>query len=75
MSDTLMRQWQMLRLIPRQPSKISTTELMHRLADEGFTTTQRTLQRNLTRLSTVHPRSWIDAQFHPDAPAPPNTRN
>jgi len=55
MSDTLMRQWQMLRLIPRQPSKISTTQLMHSLADEGFTTTQRTLQRDLTRLSTVYP--------------------
>jgi hypothetical protein len=32
MSDTLMRQWQMLRLIPRHPSKISTTELMQALA-------------------------------------------
>jgi len=32
MSDTLMRQWQMLRLIPRQPSKISTSELMQGLA-------------------------------------------
>jgi len=31
MSDTLMRQWQMLRLIPRQPSKDSTTQLMHSL--------------------------------------------
>jgi len=55
MSDTLMRQWQMLRLIPRQPSKISTTELMHRLADDGFNTTARTLQRDLVRLSSVYP--------------------
>jgi len=50
-----MRQWQMLRLIPRQPSKISTTELMQRLADEGFSTTPRTLQRDLVRLSTIYP--------------------
>jgi len=55
MSDTLMRQWQMLRLIPRQPSKISTSELMQRLADEGFTTTQRTLQRDLVRMSSIYP--------------------
>jgi len=55
MSDTLMRQWQMLRLIPRQPSKISTSELMHALADEGFTTTPRTLQRDLVRMSSIYP--------------------
>ena len=55
MSDTLMRQWQMLRLIPRHPSKVSTTQLMHSLADDGFTTTQRTLQRDLTQLSRVYP--------------------
>jgi len=55
MSDTLMRQWQMLRLIPRQPSKISTTALMQHLADEGFTTTSRTLQRDLVRMSSIYP--------------------
>ena len=55
MSDTLMRQWQMLRLIPRQPSKISTTELIHRLADDGFNTTPRTLQRDLVRMSSIYP--------------------
>jgi len=55
MSDTLMRQWQMLRLIPRQPSKISTTELMQSLADDGFETTPRTLQRDLVRMSSIYP--------------------
>jgi len=55
MSDTLMRQWQMLRLIPRQPSKISTTALMQRLADDGFNTTPRTLQRDLVRMSSIYP--------------------
>jgi len=55
MSDTLMRQWQMLRLIPRQPSKISTSELMQGLADEGFETTPRTLQRDLVRMSSIYP--------------------
>ncbi len=55
MSDTLMRQWQMLRLIPRHPRKISTAELMQHLADEGFDTTQRTIQRDLMRLSAIYP--------------------
>jgi len=55
MSDTLMRQWQMLRLIPRQPSKISTSELKQSLADEGFSTTPRTLQRDLIRMSSIYP--------------------
>ncbi len=50
-----MRQWQMLRLIPRQPSKISTTELMQRLADKGFSTTPRSLQRDLVRMSSIYP--------------------
>jgi len=55
MSDTLMRQWQMLKSIPRHPSKISTTEMIQHLADEGFETTQRTIQRDLMRLSTIYP--------------------
>jgi len=55
MSDTLMRQWQMLRLIPRHPFKISTTDLIHKLADEGFEITRRTVQRDLMRLSDIYP--------------------
>jgi predicted DNA-binding transcriptional regulator YafY len=60
MSDTLMRQWQMLRMIPRYPVKISTAELKQRLADEGFETTQRTLQRDLMRLSSIYPLECDD---------------
>jgi len=55
MSDTLMRQWQMLRLIPRHPSKVSTTQLIQSLADEGFDITQRSLQRDLVKLSEIYP--------------------
>jgi len=55
MSDTLMRQWQMLRLVPRHPRKISTAGLRQHLADEDFDTTQRTIQRDLIRLSTIYP--------------------
>ncbi|MDQ7012053.1 MAG: hypothetical protein Q9M29_09550, partial [Mariprofundaceae bacterium] len=55
MSDTLMRQWQMLRLVPRHPGKVSTAEIKQRLADEGFETTQRTIQRDLMTLSSIYP--------------------
>jgi len=55
MSDTLMRQWQMLRLIPRHPSKVSTTQLIHSLANAGFEVTHRTLQRDLVKLSEIFP--------------------
>ncbi len=60
MSDTLMRQWQMLRLVPRHPGKISTAELKQRLADEGFDTTQRTIQRDLMTLSDIYPLTCDD---------------
>jgi len=55
MSDTLMRQWQMLRLIPRHPSKVSTSQLVHSLSDAGFQVSQRTLQRDLLKLSEIYP--------------------
>lgn len=50
-----MRQWQMLRLVPRFPLKVSTLDLVHRLADAGFEVTRRTLQRDLARLSEIYP--------------------
>jgi len=55
MSDTFMRQWHMLRLIPRMPSKVSTSDLVHSLADEGFSVTRRTLQRDLAKLAVIYP--------------------
>jgi len=55
MSETLMRQWQMLRLVPRSPSKMATTELKQRLADEGFNVTTRTIQRDLVTFSSIFP--------------------
>jgi len=55
MSDTFMRQWHMLRLIPRFPSKASTSQLAHSLADEGFEVTRRTLQRDLAKLAVIYP--------------------
>ncbi len=51
MTDTLLRQWLMLRHIPRYPRKISVQALCEHLAAQGYATTERTVQRDLARLS------------------------
>ena len=43
----------MLRLLPRSPRQIGTAELRARLAEAGFPTTSRTIQRDLQTLATV----------------------
>jgi predicted DNA-binding transcriptional regulator YafY len=55
MSDTLLRQWEMLRSIPRFPRKIDAGALMVRLEVAGYRITKRTLQRDLNELSRVFP--------------------
>ncbi|MGM0559325.1 MAG: helix-turn-helix transcriptional regulator [Myxococcota bacterium] len=64
MSTTLFRTIEMLRLLPRAPKKISTSELRQRLADAGYKTTIRTIQRDLQKLSTVFPLV-SDERNHP----------
>lgn len=51
----LTRQWLMLRCLPREPRKIDTATLEHRLADEGIHLTRRSIQRDLQALSAVFP--------------------
>ena len=67
MSTTALRMIEMLRMIPREPRKISTSELRERLAVEGYETTARTIQRDLITLSGSfslvcdernHPYGW-----------------
>lgn len=53
--DTLYRHWQMLRLIPRYPGKITTSQLRQSLGSSGFDVTARTLQRDLQELSQIFP--------------------
>jgi predicted DNA-binding transcriptional regulator YafY len=52
---SLLRQWNMLRQIPRAPGKISVRELCQRLSDTDFPVTERTIQRDLNELATVFP--------------------
>ena len=53
--DTLLRQWQMLRMIPRHPLKITARELHARLQSEQFDVTKRTVERDLLALSELFP--------------------
>ena len=53
--ETIYRQWLMLRLIPRHPRKISTSELSQALRSKGYEITQRSIQRDLNALSGLFP--------------------
>jgi predicted DNA-binding transcriptional regulator YafY len=55
MSDTLLRQWELLRAIPRAPRKIDVATLMTRLQTAGYKTTKRSIQRDLNLLSSIFP--------------------
>lgn len=52
---SLLRQWNMLRLVPRAPAKMSVRELCQRLRDADFPVTERTIQRDLNELAGVFP--------------------
>ncbi|MDP4027864.1 MAG: WYL domain-containing protein [Gallionella sp.] len=53
--DTLLRQWQMLRMIPRFPLKITAGDLHQKLRAEQFDVTKRTVERDLLSLSEMFP--------------------
>lgn len=55
MSDTTLRHLKLLSLIPRAPHAKSSRELSEALSDNGFQITQRSVQRDLNRLSELFP--------------------
>ncbi len=59
-NETLLRQWQMLQLVPRQPQKVDVKRLQAALAARGFDVTDRTVQRDLNDLSQVFPLQCDD---------------
>ena len=73
--ETILRQWQMLRYIPRYPHKISARELKEKLDSENFTVSKRTIERNLMDLSATFPLALDDRDkpygwsWQKDAPA------
>jgi predicted DNA-binding transcriptional regulator YafY len=64
MSEALLRQWAMLQRIPRHPRKITAQELKTALEEAGYTTTVRTIQRDLKTLSAEFPLE-SDERAHP----------
>lgn len=53
--ETLLRQWHMLRTVPRYPAKITAQKIKEKLASADFEVTERTIQRDLQELSEVFP--------------------
>ena len=83
-NDTLLRHWEMLRMLPRWPRKVSTTKLHQQLKEKGYVVSLRCVQRDLDKLSTPfqiysdenRPRGWCWAKdaIQIDVPAmEPNT--
>jgi predicted DNA-binding transcriptional regulator YafY len=60
--DTLIRQWHMLRLLPRYPQKATVQYIRGTLQGEGFEVTERTVQRDLNELSLVFPLTVDDRE-------------
>lgn len=60
MTDALLRQWTLLRLIPRAPHKADVGQLLAGLETAGYTITRRQLQRDLNTLSTLFPLQTDD---------------
>lgn len=52
---SLLRQWNMLRMVPRAPVKITAGELCERLEAADFRVAKRTVERDLNELSQVFP--------------------
>jgi predicted DNA-binding transcriptional regulator YafY len=73
--ETLLRQWQMLRCIPRYPYKITARDLKEKLDAEDFNVTKRTVERDLMDLSSTFPLALDDREkpygwsWQKDAPA------
>jgi predicted DNA-binding transcriptional regulator YafY len=52
---SLLRQWHMLRMVPRAPAKITARELRDRLQRAEFDVHERSVQRDLNELAQVFP--------------------
>lgn len=60
-TETLSRQWALLRWLPRAPRHVDTPTLYERITTEGYQTTPRTIERDLEALSTIFPIRCNDA--------------
>jgi predicted DNA-binding transcriptional regulator YafY len=54
-NHTLLRQWKMLRHIPKYPQKKTSKDLQEKLELDLYIVSKRTIERDLERLSTIFP--------------------
>jgi predicted DNA-binding transcriptional regulator YafY len=52
-NDTLIRQWQILQLVPREPRRATAQTIADQLSDRGFDVVERTVQRDLKTLALI----------------------
>jgi hypothetical protein len=62
-SETVLRYWQMLRLVPRAPRKIDSAAIERLLQDQGIEIGRRSIQRELESLSTSFPALCCDRRL------------
>lgn len=62
MNDTLMRQWMMLRAIPRHPRRIDAPTIHAMLGDLGISVSLRTIQRDLNALAETFPLDFDESK-------------
>ncbi len=62
MNDTLMRQWAMLRAIPRHPRRVDAPTIHARLRDQGMAVSLRTVQRDLKALAKSFPLDFDESK-------------
>ena len=55
MKETILRQWHLLKELPRSPQKITALDLTQRIGREGFPVDKRTIERDLQQLSRIFP--------------------
>ena len=62
MNESLLRQWEMLKRIPRAPRKVTANEIFASLEAVGMYTSLRTIQRDLHSLSKAFPLTFDDGK-------------
>ena len=62
MNDTLMRQWAMMRTIPRHPRRVDAPTIHQRLSDLGMNVSLRTVQRDLNSLASAFPLDFDECK-------------
>ena len=60
----MVRQWHLLRTIPKYPQKISVTEIAAQMSEDGYPVSKRTIQRTLNALSSEFPLCVEESRPH-----------